>query len=330
MRSFSGMLAALVVLLASHTQAQELPPQGSAAHSPAPQTTAPQTTAAESATAQTTAGQRLIYDAARRLAVEPAISADLRYRIDAFGHVLVGAGIYYQLAATPDPLVRLDLKMQIGEHQATIQEIRGADAYWIRRHLPPAPQSLSRVDLKQLRRSLANSAAAGGGVLPQGEWIMHGGLARLLSALATNFQFADPRADELQFTAADGQSVVRLPIWNVAGTWKEPRLAALAGKDARKAHHLPEQFPDRVELVLGRTDDILPLFPYRITYWRDDQQSPQGETGDRPRELLTLELYNVSRRAIDAREFDYQPGDQEVENLTQSYVQRLQPSGKLR
>jgi hypothetical protein len=280
---------------------------------------------------QEPSGQQIVAEAARRLVNEPAIAAELRYRVDAFGHVLVGAGTYYQLAAGSEKLLRLDLRMQIGEQQATIQEIRGADAYWIRRHVPPAPPTLGRVDLKQLRRSLSQSPTlAGSGVLPQGDWIMQGGLARLLTAIEQNFEFEQPRADELQFSSADGQSVVRLPIWSVNGVWKAQKLKALTGKDAKQADQLPEQLPDRVELVLGRTEDILPLFPYRITYWKTEIGTTKSAATSEPRELLTLELYNVSRRAIDPREFDYQPGDQEVENLTPSYVQRLTPGNKLR
>jgi hypothetical protein len=220
--------------------------------------------------------------------------------------------------------------MQIGDQQATIQEIRGPDAYWIRRHVPPAPPTLGRVDLKQLRRSLTEAVPSGGPVvMPQGAWIMQGGLARLLTAIEECFQFDEPRADELQFNSPDGQAVVRLPIWNVSGAWKPQRLTALAGKDAKKADRLPEQLPDRIELVLGRTSDILPLFPYRITYWRDASPATKDSPAAGPHELLTLELYNVSRRAVDPREFDYQPGDQEVENLTRTYIQRLSGS-KLR
>jgi hypothetical protein len=279
-------------------------------------------------------GQQIVTDAAKRVASEPAISAELRYRIDAFGHALVGTGNYLQFGAGPEKLVRLDLRMQVGDKQATVQEIRGADTYWVRRDVPPAPPSLGRVDLKQLRKSLVQSAPPSGrAVLPEGEWIMLGGLSRLLTALDQNFAFAPPRADELQFNSADGQSLIRLPIWIVAGQWKAEKLAALTGRGPENPGAMPEQLPDRVELVLGRTEDIFPLFPYRITYWRSPEADPkasQHATPAAPRELLTLELFNVSRKPIDMREFQYQPGDQEVQNLTPSYVQRFTSPTKLR
>ena len=64
----------------------------------------------------------MIEDAAKRLASEPAISAELRYRIDAFGHELVGTGSYLQYGAGIDKLVRLDLRMQVGEKPALIEK----------------------------------------------------------------------------------------------------------------------------------------------------------------------------------------------------------------
>src|SRR5205085_4999720 len=56
--------------------------------------------------APSTSGQQLLADAAKRVASEPAISAELRYRIDAFGHELVGTGSYLQYGAGGDKLVR--------------------------------------------------------------------------------------------------------------------------------------------------------------------------------------------------------------------------------
>src|SRR5262249_6084721 len=158
--------------------------------------------------------------------------------------------------------VRLDLRMQVGDKPAIVQEIRSPDAYWVRRDVPPLPPTLGRVDLRQLRKSLAASVPPqAGDVLPQGEWIMLGGLSRLLSALDANFQFAEPQADELRFTAADGKSLATLPVWNLTGRWKSEKIAALSEREPGKIGSLPEQLPDRVDLVLSRSEDLVPLFP---------------------------------------------------------------------
>jgi hypothetical protein len=277
-------------------------------------------------------GQSLVAESAKRVASEPAIAAEMRYRIDAFGQELVGTGNYLQFGTGPEKLLRLDLRMQVGDKLAIVQEIRGEELYWVRRDVPDTPPSLGRVDLKKLHKSLAQaSAQTASDVLPQGEWIMLGGLARLMTSLEQNFAYGAPREDEWRFNSADGKSIVRFPVWIVAGRWKPDRLAGLIGREPGKVSALPEQLPDRVELVLGRTDETIPLFPYRITYWRTPAADPKSTgAAPEPRELLTLELFNVARKKIDPREFQYQPGDQDVQDLTQHYAQRYSGEGKLR
>jgi hypothetical protein len=276
-------------------------------------------------------GHQLVAQAARRLQSEPGISAELRYRIDAYGHQLVGTGKYLQLGSATEKLLKLELRMQTGDRTISLQEIRGDDFYWIRREVPPDPPTLGRVNLRRLNSALQPSSAEAE-VLPRGNWMMFGGLPRLLSALDQNFAFGTPKADELQFQADDGRSVQSLPIWTISGKWKPERLAALAGTRAKKGD-LPEQLPSSVELVLGRTDDVLPLFPYRITYWQSSKPgkgAAQNES-DAPRELLTLELFNVFRKDdIDRREFQYNPGEQEVRDLTAEFAQRLGAGSKVR
>jgi hypothetical protein len=280
-------------------------------------------------------GQELVAEAARRLQAEKALSAELRYRIDAYGHQLIGAGNYLQWGAGPERLLKLELQMRVGNRPATLQEVRGDDFYWVRRDVPPQPPSLWRVNLRQLRDSVGRPIGeAASDVLPQGAWIMLGGLPQLLASLEQNFAFDTPREDELQFRAADGQSVERVAVWTVAGRWKPERLAALTGRDTNKKSDLPEQLPEKVELVLGRTDAIPPLFPCRITYW----QAPGVGSGriarsanSAPRELLTLDLFHVDRQAkIDRGQFLFNPGELDVEDRTARYIQRLSGASKLR
>lgn len=281
-------------------------------------------------------GQSLVAAAATNVQNEQAISADMRYRVDAFGHELQGAGTYLQRGAGVQTLVRMELKMQVAGQAATLQEIRGTDYYWVRREVPPAVTTLGRVDLHQLRKSVDRSSdARPGDVLPTRGWIMLGGLGRLMTALDSNFEFGPPRSDELKFTAADGQSVERLPIWIVEGRWKTDRLAQITGGAAKLSAKLPDQLPDRVEIILGRTEDVLPLFPYRITYTRAAEAKPaagQGGTAETPRkELLVLEFFNVFRKGdIDPALFEYSPGDQVVQDLTTAYVQRYSSETTLR
>lgn len=272
-------------------------------------------------------GQELVAQATKRLANEKQISAELRYKIDAYGHELLGTGKYLQQGAGDDRLVRLDLRMQVGERPATLLEIRGSELYWLRRDIPPAPATLERLNLVQLRKAVLNTPAAADDVLPQGGWIILGGLPRLLAGLEQNFAFSAPQPDEVQYQAADGKSIEKLPLWIVAGEWKPERLAAITGRDPAKLGMLPDQLPDRVELVLSRTVDQLPLFPFRITYRRTvPAKSKTAAPPAEPRDLLTLELFNVSStRPLDPREFQYEPsaGDVDPRDITTAYIQRL-------
>ena len=267
------------------------------------------------------AGQQLVADAARRLDNETSIAADLRYRAQAFGHQVLGTGSYLQSGAGIGRQLRLELRMQVGDKPATLQEIRGPEYYWIRKGVPPSEPTLRRVDLVQLRRALRGEPTLGEEALPRGAWILLGGLPRLLTTLEQSFDFTAPRAEEVQLSGAGGQPG-QLPIWVVEGQWKPARLAVLTG--SQSTANLPEQMPDRVEIVLDRSDKILPLFPYRICYWRTPAKKKSDASASSARELLTLELFNVRRvGAIDPREFDYNPGEQEVLDLTTAYIQNL-------
>jgi len=271
-------------------------------------------------------GASLVSQAAERVASEPAIAADLRARVEAYGHVLIGSGRYLQLATPLGDLLKLELRLQLGQQSASLVQVRTEDFFWNRRDVPPAPAILERVNLRSLRKAAASAARPGAPAadLLQGNLAL-GGLPQLLAALASDFSFDTPRADELAFTAGDGQSIQRLPIWRLAGRWKADRLAALKRSDGGKPSAAPEQLPERVELVLGRTEEILPLFPYRIAYWAAGEPEANDRSGQppAPRQCLLLELFNVSRKPIDPQEFAYNPGDQEIRDVTARYVQHV-------
>jgi hypothetical protein len=279
------------------------------------------------------AGNDLLTQASTRLAAEPAISADLRYRIDAYGHELIGTGSYLQLASGASRLLKLELKMQVEGKPALLQEIRGEDFYWIRRDIPPNPPWLGRVNLRQLKSSLDPTLDNSSDVLPQGGWIVLGGLPRLLSSLANNFEFDAPRAEELEHYAADGQTIESSPIWVLAGRWKPDRLKALTGNGSAKPSDLPEQLPDKVEVILGRTEKLVLLFPYRVTYWRTPKadRAAARPGASESRKLLTLDLFNVTRQDIDPGQFRFDAGDhQDILDLTASYIHRATTETKLR
>ena len=77
----------------------------------------------------------------------PGIEAKARQSVDIFGQRLVGSGHYLQLPHTTSPLLRLDLKMQVGDGVITLQQIADGNAFWIRRDQPDGESSLSRMSV---------------------------------------------------------------------------------------------------------------------------------------------------------------------------------------
>jgi hypothetical protein len=275
-----------------------------------------------------------VAQAAKNVDAERGVKANMRYRVEAFGHQLTGSGTYLQRRSGAKKFLRLELKTQVGDQVATVQEICGEEYYWIRRQVPHAATSLGRVNLSQLHRALADAD----GHLPAGPgqtWIMLGGLPKLLEGLHQNFDFETATASELEFALPENH-VDRLPVWIVRGTWKPAQLQALLKKKGATGGQLPEQIPERVELILGRSDKIFPLFPYRITYLRRENQTPatadragQGPASSPPAgkliPLITLELFDVAypQEEFDPLRFEYNHGDQEVDDLTLAFINKL-------
>jgi hypothetical protein len=268
-------------------------------------------------------GNEVVAAAAQKVQAIDGLSADLRCRIEAFGHSLAGQGSYQQLGPGPEKLLRMELKVQADDQAITRLEVCGPTYCYIRQESPLHKTPLARVNLRTLRQAISrlpepiarNPAPA---------WIQLGGLPRLLDSLEQNFTFAAPRGDELQFVTADGKRVEKLPVIVVSGTWKEDKLEALSSAKGKRSEST--QIPARVELILGRADQQPALFPYRITYYA----APQGNAKEvapadsADQVLFMLELFNVQpRRDLDPAAFEYLPGDQEVADLTGVYLERL-------
>jgi hypothetical protein len=125
----------------------------------------------------------------------------------------------------------------------------------------------------------------------------------------------------------EGNSLpTRVPVWAVSGTWKKERwqeLTAVAAKKKKDA--APPLLPQRVDLVLNRSERSFTLFPYRVLYYAAAENSRAGEgAAINLRPIVSMELFNLATAAnLDPRDFDYNPGEQEVEDLTAVYLQKL-------
>jgi hypothetical protein len=257
----------------------------------------------------------MVRRAALELADCPALEIRFRQRARAFDQEVVGSGVYLQKHADQGLQQRLEIKLQVADRLSTILQVSDGRLLWLRREGPDGV-SLGRIDLQELHAGVSESGSNQFSTMSAG-LLDPGGLPRLLAGLEENFSFDTPVAARLAST----------PVWTVRGQWSPRALANLFPGDRERIlagelpdpSRLPRQMPTSVRLVLRQAD----LLPLRI----DFGHPPSGaqENGEEPeRARLEMEFYGLRRlESLDERLFEYEPGDQPVEDLTYRYRQRL-------
>jgi hypothetical protein len=236
-----------------------------------------------------------------------------------FGRELVGSGAYFQQRTGEDQVIRLELKIQIGDHPSSLLQVLSPPGpkghyLWTYRKLGE-DEELSRVDVARaaVAAEQAGDLPGGGadGLLPG-----MGGLPGLLRGLQAAFDF----------DSAQQGRFGDLPVWRLEGRWKPGRLAKLlpeqkAAIEAGRTpdlSSLPEHLPDHVVLMLRQED----LFPCRVEYRR--QVARQSGRGDGSRSLVTMELFNVELNVpIDPAYFIYDAGETEWVDETDRFIGSL-------
>ena len=255
----------------------------------------------------------LLETAVRTLESRDAIAAQIRHEVDLFNKRLAGFGSYLEQRRGRAHLIRLELRIQLGDHTSSLLQICDGRFLWTYRKLQGSAK-LGRVDVARANRALDKvGKTSDGGSSGRMEGLPSlGGLPRLLRGLNDSFDFtlAEPGRWGKQ-----GR-----PVWKLHGQWKTEQLAkilpdqeaAIRRGSAADLSKLPSHLPDHVILLLGQEDH----FPYRIEYRRsDDRQS---------RALVTMELFDVYYPgSIDPRRFTYNPGDLEYSDQTESYLESL-------
>jgi hypothetical protein len=274
-------------------------------------------------TAEERDGNKLVALAAREVFRQKGIEAKVRQRVFAFGQEVVGTGEYFQLGSGQPKLLRLDMKMQVGPQAATLLQICGHRDYWIRRHVPPASPKLEHVNLTRLASALSR-VDDDGKHLPTDHWILLGGLSRLVESLHRNFDFAPPQLDHIG----------TLPVLVMQGRLKPERFKELRAV-ADKRNETAEQIPTAVNLTLSRSDQQIPHFPCRIEFLRQltlkelkaaaAKDVVQGNQPATETPLSTLEFDEVQAVVdLDPQLFEFDPGDEESEDKTQTWLRKLQ------
>jgi uncharacterized protein YcgL (UPF0745 family) len=250
-------------------------------------------------------GAALIKQSARNLIALPGLDAEFHYKLQAYDQTLTGTGHYLQSGERPEKLFRLELTTQLEGYKATQQTIGGKQYLWIRRDFGPEQRSLARVDLRRVRQATEESGPPLS-LDPSPTWLGIVSLPKMLGSLSQWFDFESARNERV------GEREVLRVRGRINPAMKGQLLSEKKGQGG-------EQIPDAVELTLG-TDSALPLFPYRIEYLK---RAPKGKSGELAT-LLTLDFFSAKvRRDIDPQQFDYFPGDQEVEDRTRLFLERL-------
>lgn len=226
----------------------------------------------------------------------------------------MGSGVYLQRESEQGTQIHFALSVKAGERLVSLLHVTDGRFLYLRDNLDDRLK-VGRVDLQRLRRS-----GAGGG-----------GESRLLDDRRRSTSIAPKSAGKLPsvgtaIRASRGACVglgVYLDAQRLAEIWPDAeQLCDASGK--LMIDRLPEQFPDRIFLLVGQDD----LFPYRIDYRRSqpaDRLSRLAGDDDVSRSIATMELFEVQFDApLDPLLFAYRPGnDEKLEDRTDDYLIRL-------
>ena len=259
---------------------------------------------------QPPAADRLLPEVILALENRHSVYAKLRHEIRIFGLTLFGSGTYVEQRAGPHPLLRLELRTQLGDETSTLLHVCDGRFLWVYQHLL-GEESLTRIDVVEVQRALQRAGRMTETVDPV-TLPGFGGLPQLLRGLHRNFDFAPAEPAELAGTT----------LWRARGRWKPAMLArlvpdqkeaALAGEDVDLSE-LGEHLPDQVHLFVGRDD----LFPYRIEYHRIEPQRGSATI------LVSLQFMEVNLDIpVDTARFLYSPGDLAPSDGTDDFLRRL-------
>jgi hypothetical protein len=257
-----------------------------------------------SAAGQPPHGQWLVGRAVRELVKQESLQAEIRQQVDLYGHHLVGVGRYRQFFVAGEQRLRLELKLQLGEQVSTLTQVADGRHFWTRLDMPEET-TLSRIDLRRVKEQVWQRTSSG--LLAESSmWMALGGLPKLLQGLESHFEFSPPQAAHWK----------KKPVWVTEGTWKP----ALLKHHWETSKSIPEYIPRRVQLVLGRDSEV-PLFPYRIRFWRSVEVLAE-DTSIRP--MVTLEFHRITRPTFFTRSmFEYKRGDQVVIDRTDTFLKHL-------
>ena len=240
----------------------------------------------------------------RTLESRGSISATIHQHVDLFGKQLSGSGSYWEVRQPGVPLVRLELRIQIGDQISSLLQVRDGRTFWVYRNLSDKV-TLGKIDAVRAMRGLQKAAE-----MPNRNTAVMlpglGGLSKLLRGLDANFQFTSAQKG--------GFGKTSVPVLRLEGGWRPEQLVrrlpkqkdAIAQGKPVDSTRLAEQLPDRVVLYLREGD----LFPYRLEYHRAAAKKDRAAATDEDRAIVTMDLRDVVLDGpIEPARFLYSPGN---------------------
>ena len=262
--------------------------------------------------AEQTPGKPLVLEAAKQLLQLPSFETRIRQTIDLAGQQLVGTGTYRQSGTPLSPLIRMELRVQMANGVASLQQIRNQRFLWIRRAFMDRTV-LARIDLRRVNEALVQDRLMPAGTaaldVELAGWMARGGIPSLLVSLEQHFRFG----------VAQTRKIDRIDVWQITGQRKPPVLSTSNASQQTTSQNRGEPDnaiqPDRVRLLLGRSKPV-PLFPYQIVFFREDKGTS--------RSIVSIDFFDLRKMSeVDRAWFDYQPGTQDVEDLTEPFLMRF-------
>ena len=257
----------------------------------------------------TRTGRSLVHMAAEQLLQLPPVETRIQQTIDLAGQQLVGTGTYRQAGTPAAPLIRLELRVQMATGVASLQQIRNQRFLWTRRAFTDRTV-LERIDLLRVNEALATTKTDVVSI-EQFQWIASGGVPALLKSLERKFLFG----------SAHPRNVDQVPVWVIEGQWKPTKMpdgqpASQSNETAQATlAHQHTVRPDRVRLLLGRGRPV-PLFPYRIVFYTERNKIKHS--------VVAIEFFDIRKMdQVDQAWFEYQPGDQDVEDITDDFLKQF-------
>ncbi len=277
----------------------------------------PQPAAAQNAAG--TESKKLLRSSSHRIHNSTPLQAKCRMTVSLFGEEVVAEGRYWQMGQGSGS-ARMDLSIStasidagdsVAQQAVKMQQVCHRGFYYRLQNNGQEPD-LQIADLNRISDTDNQLLFAS-----QNAWLSMGGLSSLIDSLKTNFDFDAPVNSRLGKTEA----------WKLSGKWKENRLVRLLNGQIQhsvigngiKWQQLPPQVPHTCEILMG-ADDYFPLFPYRISFFRQELE------GERPvkKRILKIEFFELQQNAklsnaIFEMNFDgIRPND-----LTSEMVQRV-------